>query len=101
MAIRERCLESELGIITVPVDRAVSRGMRNTEHLWSRKMVKIIEMACIENTNRIACQTINTLLHRDEKTQSLKLRTMTDLCDRHGKEVEEYQERQTESVLES
>ena len=64
-------------------------------------MVKIIEMACIENTNRIACQTINTLLHREEKTQSLKLRTMTDLCDRHGKEVEEYQERQTESVLES
>lgn len=64
-------------------------------------MVKIMEMACIENTNRIACQTINALLHREEKTQSLKLRTMTDLCDRHGKEVEEYQEQLTQSVLES
>ena len=64
-------------------------------------MVKIIEMACIENTNRIACKTINALLHREENTQSLKLRTMTDLCDRHGKEAEEYQEQLTESVLES
>ena len=62
-------------------------------------MVKIMEMACIENTNRIACGTINALLHREGSAQSLKLRTMTDLCDRHGKEVEEYQERQAKSVL--
>ena len=62
-------------------------------------MVKIMELACIENTNRKACETINTLLHREEKAQSLKLRTMTDLCDRHGKEVEDYQEEQTKSVL--
>ena len=64
-------------------------------------MVKIMETACIENTNRIACATVNTLLHRDGSGQSLKLRTMTDLCDRHGKEVEEYQERQAKSVLQS
>ena len=64
-------------------------------------MVKIMETACIENTNRIACATVNTLLHRDGSGQSLKLRAMTDLCDRHGKEVEEYQERQAESVLQS
>ena len=62
-------------------------------------MVKIIETACIENTNRVACGTVNALLHRDGSEQSLKLRTMTDLCDRHGKEVEEYQERQAKSVL--
>ena len=85
--------------MSVPVHRAVSKGMRNTEHLWSRNMVKIMEMACIENTNRIACGTINALLHREGSAQSLKLRTMTDLCDRHGKEVEEYQERQAKSVL--
>ena len=64
-------------------------------------MVKIMETACIENTNRIACGTINTLLHREGNAQSLKLRTMTDLCDRHGKEVEEYQERKAKIVLQS
>ena len=87
--------------MSVPVHSAISKGMRNTEHLWSRNMVKIMETACIENTNRIACATVNTLLHRDGSGQSLKLRTMTDLCDRHGKEVEEYQERQAKSVLQS
>ena len=64
-------------------------------------MVKIMEMACIENTNRIACRTVNALLHREGSRQSLKLRTMTDLCDRHGEEAEEYQERQAKSVLQS
>ena len=64
-------------------------------------MVKIMETACIENTNRIACGTINALLHREGNAQSLKLRTMTDLCDRHGKEVEEYQQRQAKSVLQN
>ena len=87
--------------MSVPVYSAVSKGMRNTEHLWSRNMVKIMETACIENTNRIACGTINTLLHREGNAQSLKLRTMTDLCDRHGKEVEEYQERKAKIVLQS
>ena len=87
--------------MSVPVYSAVSKGMRNTEHLWSRNMVKIMETACIENTNRIACGTINALLHREGNAQSLKLRTMTDLCDRHGKEVEEYQERWAKSVLQS
>ena len=87
--------------MSVPVYSAVSKGMRNTEHLWSRNMVKIMETACIENTNRIACGTINTLLHREGNAQSLKLRTMTDLCDRHGKEVEEYQQRKAKSVLQS
>ena len=87
--------------MSVPVHSAISKGMRNTEHLWSRKMVKIMETACIENTNRVACGTVNALLHRQGSAQSLKLRTMTDLCDRHGKEVEEYQERQAKRVLRS
>ena len=64
-------------------------------------MVKIMEKACIENTNRVAYGTVNALLHREGNAQSLKLRTMTDLCDRHGKEVEEYQERQAKNVLRS
>ena len=40
---RERPLESELGVMTVPINRAVSKGMKNTEHLWSQQMVTIIE----------------------------------------------------------
>ena len=62
-------------------------------------MVKAIETSCIENTDRIACRTLNTLLHREESTQTLKLRTMTDLCDRHGKQLEEYQQEQAKKVL--
>ena len=54
--------------MSVPVHSGISKGMRNTEHLWSRKMVKIMETACIENTNRIACGTINALLHREGST---------------------------------
>ena len=64
-------------------------------------MVKIIETACVENTNRIARQTINAPLRREENTQSPKLRAMTDLCDRRGKEAEEYREQRTQSVPES
>ena len=62
-------------------------------------MVKIIETGCIENTDRKALQTLNTLLHREGSGQTLKLLTITDLCDRHGKEIEEYQERNAEEVL--
>ena len=51
--------------MSVPVHSAISKGMRNTEHLWSRKMVKIMEKACIENTNRVAYGTVNALLHRE------------------------------------
>ena len=83
----------------VPIHKAVSKGMKNTEHLWSQQMVTIIETGCIENTDRAACRTLNMLLHREGKAQALKLRTMTDLCDRHGKEVEEYQQAYAEEVL--
>ena len=62
-------------------------------------MVTIIETGCIENTDRVACQTLNTLLHREVSGQTLKLRTITDLCDRHGKEIEEYQEAYAEEIL--
>ena len=62
-------------------------------------MVTLIETGCIENTDRVACQTLNTLLHREGSGQTLKLRTMTDLCDRHGKEIEKYQETYAGEVL--
>ena len=85
--------------MAIPVNRSVSKGMRNTEHLWSYQMVKIIETGCIENSDRVACSTINTLLHREGEQQTLKLRTMADLCDRHGKEVEAYQQNWTDEIL--
>ena len=62
-------------------------------------MVELIEIGCIENTDRVACHTLNTVLHREGNDQTLKLRTMANLCDRHGKEVEEYQDEQTIKVL--
>lgn len=62
-------------------------------------MVELIEISCIENTDRVACHVLNTLLHREGKDQTLKLRTMVNLCDRNGKEVEEYQEEQMKKVL--
>ena len=85
--------------MTVPINRSVSKGMRNTEHLWSQQIIKIIETSCIENSDRVACNTINRLLHREGSDQALKLRTITDLCDRHGKEVEEYQEKAARHTL--
>ena len=94
-------LESELGVMNIPINKAVAKGMRNTEHLWSQQMVKDIEISCIENTDRIACNTLNTLLHREGTEQTLKLRTITDLCDRHGKDVEDYQEAQAKDVLQN
>ena len=74
--------------------------MKNTEHLWSQQLVKIIESSFITNTDRVACAALNTLLHREGSEQTLKLRTMTDLCDRHGKEVEEYLKEQAQEILE-
>ena len=47
----------------------------------------------------MACHTLNTVLHREGNDQTLKLRTMTNLCDRHGKEVEVYQDEQAKEVL--
>ena len=85
-------MESELGVMAAPINRSISKGMRNTEHLWSWRMVELIEIGCIETTDRVACHMLNTLLHREGNDLTLKLHTIVNLCDRNGKKLEEYQE---------
>ena len=72
--------------------------MKPKEHFWSDGIIELIETADIKMTNRVSMTFLNRLLHRDETT-SLKLKTISEMCDRHGNEVLQYQEEHAREVL--
>ena len=49
-------------------------------------------------TNRVGIAFLNRLLHRDE-TESLKMKTLSEMCDRHGNELMDYQNQHARSIL--
>lgn len=72
--------------------------MKPKEHLWSSEMVSLIEAAGIKISSRVSLAFLNRLLHRD-KDNSLKLKTISEMCDRHGNEILDYQKQHARNVL--
>ena len=50
-------------------------------------------------TNRVGHAYLNRLLHRTD-ADSLKMKTMSEMCDRHGNEVLDYQKQHVREILE-
>ncbi len=62
----------------------VAEGVKNTEYLWGLSLVDYLEQGMIENSGRVANRLLNTLLHRDERFEEIKVRTMTDRVEAAG-----------------
>ena len=77
-------LQSENGLLYVPMFKSSLKGIKNSGYLWSRSIVSYIEQGmAIESGNGIN-RLLNLLLHRTAPSAEIKLRTMTDLVRRHG-----------------
>ena len=77
----------------------MTKGMKPKEHFWSDELVTLIETAGIKMSDRVGCAFLNRLLHRGN-TDSLKMKTITEMCDRHGNQILNYQEQHAREVLE-
>ena len=69
-------LQSENGLLYVPMLKSSLKGIKNTGYLWSRSIVSYIEQGmAIESGNGIN-HLLNLLLHRTAPASKIKLRTM-------------------------
>ena len=79
-------LQSENGLLYVPMLQSSLKGIKNTGYLWSRSIISYIEQGmAIESGNGIN-HLLNLLLYRTASASQIKLRTMTDLVRRHGEQ---------------
>ena len=72
--------------------------MQPKEHFWSDEIMSLIEISGIKMTCRTSCTLLNRLLHRDGK-ETLKMKTMSEMCDRHGNEILHFQEQHMRDIL--
>ena len=72
--------------------------MKPKEHFWSAEINSLIENTWIKMTNRVGIAFLNRLLHR-QGTESLKMKTLSEMCDRHGNEVMNFQNQHARDTL--
>ena len=72
--------------------------MKPKEHLWSDALVGLIENTEIKMSDRTGVSLLNRLLHRNADDQ-LCLRTVSNICDRNGNQILDYQKEHTRTVL--
>ena len=77
----------------------LTRGLKPKAHLWTAEITSLVESAGIKMTNRVGHAYLNRLLHRTD-ADSLKMKTMSEMCDRHGNEVLDYQKQHFREILE-
>ena len=75
-----------------------TKGMKPKEHLWSDALVGLIENTGIKMSDRTGVALLNRLLHRDAAC-SLRLRTVTNMCNRNGNEILDFQKEHTRAIL--
>ena len=80
------------------VPEPLTKGMKPKEHFWSAEIIALTENTWIKMTNRVGIAFLNRLLHRDG-TESLKMKTLSEMCDRHGNELMDYQNQHASSIL--
>ena len=76
----------------------LTKGMKPKEHFWSAEIISLAENAWIKMSNRVGTAFLNRLLHR-QGTDSLKMKTLSEMCDRHGNEIVDYQNQHARDVL--
>lgn len=92
-------LQSENGVLRITASEEILSELKNTEYLWSHSIKSLLVQGVISNTDRIACNLINTLLHRDVTGDNIKLRTLADLVERVGTDYKTEQENWADEVL--
>ena len=76
----------------------LTKGMKPKEHFWSAEINSLIENTWIKMTNRVGIAFLNRLLHR-QGAESLKMKTLSEMCDRHGNEVMDFQNQHARDIL--
>ena len=76
----------------------LTKGMKPKEHFWSAEIIKLIENTGIKMTNRVGQAFLNRLMHRDGE-DSLKMKTLSEMCDRHGNEILDYLDQHAQAIL--
>ena len=94
----ERQIEAESGAFSLNVPNPLTKGMKPKEHFWSAEIISLTENTWIKMTNRVGIAFLNRLLHR-EGTESLKMKTLSEMCDRRGNEVMDYQNQHARNIL--
>lgn len=92
-------MQSENGLLIIPVPRNISDGLNHTEFIWTRTIQEYVEQGMIETTGRITVRMLNSLLHRDDAISEFKLRTVTDMVERNGMKYLHRMEQEADSVL--
>ena len=72
--------------------------MKPKEHFWSAEIISLTENTWIKMTNRVGIAFLNRLLHR-QGTESLKMKTLSEMCDRNGNDVISYHNQHARDVL--
>ena len=72
--------------------------MKPKEYLWSDEILALVETAEIKMSNRVCCAFLNRMMHRNED-DALKMRTISDICTRHGNEILAYQDQHTMFII--
>ena len=91
-------LQSENGLLRIPMNRESRDDIPPSGYLWSHSMTDYIEQGMIDNTARDTNRLLNRFLRRDEMS-SIAVRTMTDLVERDGTAYAKAQETWADKVL--
>ena len=91
-------IESEIGRLKIENGDVLVPGHQPKERIYSLGFQEILLRVGTEVSYQKAVRMLNRLLHREGKA-AIKGRTYQDYCQRKGKELAEYQERESEKVL--
>ena len=93
-------MQSENGLLSVPMLKSSLKGIRNTGYLWSHAIVSYIEQGMAAGSGCVTSLLLNKLLHRTTTISEISLRTMRDLVKRNGEKYQSNQVSWADSVLE-
>ena len=89
--VKIRMMDAEIGRFAVPVWGELESDLQPKERLYSHSIVELSMSFIAIASDRKALCLMNRVLHRSiddrEDDATLKLRTMTDLCERIGRQI--------------
>ena len=89
--VKIRMLDAEIGRFAVPVWGELEDGLQPKERLYSYSIMGLLMSFISVVSDRKALCPMNRVLHRSiddgEDDNTLRLRTMTDLCERTGRQI--------------
>ena len=97
--LRTRTLDAEIGRISVPVWGKFKKSLQPNERVYAHSFLDLNLTLMASTSDRVAVAFLNKVFHR-QGSESLKLRTMTDLSERIGTQISACFERLGTQALE-